>query len=239
MPKQVIKILSMVKERLSVLGKLDFIHSLYAATGMLVTAVILMLVVAASISNTGSKPSPEVSRQSLAISTVNTPEDPGELQPVKEDYVLPQPAPAAVIVEQSASQAVVENSAGEAVWPLQGQIKTDFGWQEYPLYGEWRFHAGVDIVGQEGVAGTVRSAFPGKVIDIYEDRHTGLTVSAAHGKDTVYYGSLAEVKVQKGELLTAGQVIGTAGTCPSEPFVHLHFAVKRGGNSVNPREFLK
>lgn len=241
MPKQAIKILRLVRERLSEFGKFDFIHSLYAAAGMLATAVILMLVVAASMNNTGNgNPQPDVASQSLAISTVNIPESPDEPQVPKEDKVPPQLVPAAAATEESPHRAIVTGeSDGEAVWPLKGQIKTDFGWQEYPGYGEWRFHAGVDIVGQEEGAGIVRSAFGGKVVDIYEDRYTGRTVVTAHGKDMIYYGSLATAKVSKGETLTAGQEIGTTGTCSSEPFVHLHFVIKRNGEPLNPRDFLK
>ena len=126
------------------------------------------------------------------------------------------------------------NDAIHDLW--QGTPLQEFGWQEQPLYKDWRYHTGIDISGREGQI--VPALLSGEVVDIYTDRQYGLTVVVRSGGYTVYYGALAGTGLQKNSGIKAGRPIGSMGLSFSEPEPHLHLAVKKdsGPDYINPRE---
>ena len=72
----------------------------------------------------------------------------------------------------------------------------------------------------------------------------GITVAVNHsgGYQTVYANLQPQPKVEAGETVAAGQVIGAVGVTAAaeaaqEP--HLHFSVSKDGESVDPHEFLR
>ena len=72
----------------------------------------------------------------------------------------------------------------------------------------------------------------------------GMTVVIRHQDGyTTRYSSLAEtVAVNPGDIVVAGQVIGTVGnTALMESAIgeHIHFSVTCNGEVVNPADFLK
>lgn len=120
--------------------------------------------------------------------------------------------------------------------PVAGPARLAFGWQFYPQYGDWRYHPGVDLAAPAG--SPVRAIWSGRVADVFADRQYGLTVAVAGGGYTVYYASLAAAQAAKGQQLTAGEVVGTVGQAPGEPYPHLHLAAKSGDKYVDPQEIL-
>lgn len=125
----------------------------------------------------------------------------------------------------------------EAIQELWRGAKTHgFGWQLHPVYGDWRYHNGVDINGGEGQV--VPALLDGEVVDVYTDKSYGLTVVVNSGKYTVYYSSLGSVAVQKKSTIVAGNLIGSMGICASELEPHLHLAVQTndGQKLIDPQE---
>lgn len=140
---------------------------------------------------------------------------------------------------QTKEQTIEASTAPQkAHWPLTGHIKTEFAWQFQPVYQEWRFHPGLDIERKDGEE-KVKAMYDGKVIDLYTDPTTGLTLVVAHGADIIYYGSLASIQVDRGSSVRAGQEIAVPGLSVAEPFIHVHLVVNRDGKSINPLEFLR
>lgn len=115
----------------------------------------------------------------------------------------------------------------------QGRIQLDFGWQNHPVYKDWRYHTGVDIAGHTGQS--VYAIHPGKVTAIFRDRHNGLTLAVKDNLYTIYYGSLSEVNTTVGSVIDANQVLGKMGHCDEEPYEHLHLAIKKGDKYVDPK----
>jgi len=106
---------------------------------------------------------------------------------------------------------------------------------------DWRTHNGIDIAAAAGTE--VCAVADGTVYTVYEDETMGMTVVIHHGQDYVTtYSSLEEtLAVQPGDIVTAGQTIGTVGnTALMECAIgdHLHFAVSCRGESMDPAEFL-
>ena len=132
----------------------------------------------------------------------------------------------------------------KTVSPLEGQTVAVYAMDSL-TYNEttrdWRVHNGIDIAAEAGAE--VCAAADGEVYTVYEDEQMGMTVVIRHeGGYATRYASLdAEVAVQPGDTVTAGQTIGLVGnTALMESAIgdHIHFAVTCNGEAVNPADFL-
>ena len=89
----------------------------------------------------------------------------------------------------------------------------------------------------------VLAASAGTVLSVTDDPLMGTTVVIGHsdGYETTYANLQANPPVEEGETVTAGQTIGAVGTtaaAESAQGAHLHFAVTREGEAVDPQSFL-
>ncbi len=160
----------------------------------------------------------------------------------------PEPAPAPVLQPEPAEEPEPpepEDLIPTVVSPLDGTTVTVFSMTEL-LYDEtmadWRTHNGVDIQAGEGDA--VKTAADGQVLAVGWDDMMGVTVVIEHaGGYTTQYSSLQEEPpVEPGQRVRAGEIIGYVGsTAAAESSMgpHLHFAVTRDGEIVDPREYVK
>ncbi len=106
---------------------------------------------------------------------------------------------------------------------------------------DWRTHNGVDIAAEAGTE--VVAAADGEVYTTYEDEALGYTVVIRHqGGYTTHYSSLGEdIRVQAGDQVEMGQVIGTVGSTALVETVlgpHVHFSVTYQDVPMDPAEFL-
>ena len=106
---------------------------------------------------------------------------------------------------------------------------------------DWRTHNGVDIAAEAGTE--VVAAADGEVYTTYEDETLGYTVVIRHaGGYTTHYSSLGEdIRVQAGDQVTMGQVIGTVSSTALVETVlgpHVHFSVTYQDAPMDPAEFL-
>ena len=128
--------------------------------------------------------------------------------------------------------------------PVQGEVLSPYA-MEVLSYNQttrdWRVHNGVDIAAAAGTA--VMAAADGQVYTVYEDDQMGMTVVIRHeGGYTTRYSSLdPSVSVSAGQEVTMGQTIGAVGTSALMENAlghHVHFAVSKNDESVDPMEFL-
>lgn len=101
----------------------------------------------------------------------------------------------------------------------------------------WKTHDGVDIAGALG--DHVKSMTSGTVTQIYEDPMWGVCAVIDHGNGLEgYYCSLNKVlTVSVGDTVSAGTVIGAIGDtadCELNEVSHLHFALKKDGEWIDP-----
>ena len=87
------------------------------------------------------------------------------------------------------------------------------------------------------------SACAGTVETVYEDPLMGTTVTIRHqdGYVTTYANLQTDPPVTEGEQVAAGQTVGVVGTtavAEAAQGPHLHFAVTRDGEPVDPEAFL-
>ncbi len=198
-------------------------NALYSGIGLLVLAAVLMGSVFMGIQGKKqdlAQPNQRIEEQAIM---------PVQVAPLEEKTVLPSSVPAESLQVEKA-QPVVKQSSG--FQEVKGQIKDNFGWQMHPLYKDWRYHTGVDVLGEEGQ--DVAAVQSGQVIDIYKDNNSGLTVVVQNDNYKVYYGSLSKVITAKGSYIDAGQEIGKMGSFTAEPYSHLYLAIKKDNEFIDP-----
>lgn len=118
-------------------------------------------------------------------------------------------------------------------------------YSEEPVYnatlGDYRAHTGIDYEAE--VDDKVRAMGQGVVKDVYSDDLLGNVVVIEHSRDVdSYYCGLAKTAlVQPGEVVNAGDFVGTVYAIPGEAAeeAHVHVAVKEKGQWVDPRKFMK
>jgi len=107
-------------------------------------------------------------------------------------------------------------------------------------------HFGIDIQAPKDTL--VKASFTGRVIvadDSSLDTGFGLTVLIEQKNNTTsLYANLKQVFVNKGQIIKAGDVIGTLGDTlgqrnNSDITPHLHFEISKSGKHVNPNQYLK
>lgn len=223
----------------------------YVGTGLLALAAALTLIVVTGLKEqsvqfipTQAMPKSEL-KASMPIPQlpVQQAATPAPSQETKQPEGVPAKQPVtetqhkAKTEQQSVPNVPKPQRDEQLRWPLAGQITVPFGWQQHQVYKDWRFHTGIDMAADKGAP--VKAALGGKVTEVYKDKKYGLTVVTTGGSYTVYYGSLAAASVNPGEVVETGTTIGIAGESDSEPYPHLHFAVKKGDNYTDPLELLK
>jgi len=101
----------------------------------------------------------------------------------------------------------------------------------------WRTHNGLNFNAPIGTQ--VRSIAPGTVLSV---EHTQLeasivTIQHANGKVSAYHGLATDVRVEEGDQIPAGSILGTIA--PVRPIArsegsHLHLRVRQNGNLIDP-----
>ena len=119
------------------------------------------------------------------------------------------------------------------VWPCGGDITSEFGWRIHPIYGDSRFHAGVDIGASSGTP--VACAGNGTVISAGWNGGYGncVIVDIGNGLSAVY-AHLSAINVSSGETVAAGQTVGAVGSNGDSTGSHLHYEVRLYGSPVSP-----
>jgi murein DD-endopeptidase MepM/ murein hydrolase activator NlpD len=186
-----------------------------------------------------------------AVETVTVPEAPAaeasasaDLAP--EEPVEPEAAASVTVMpeEEIDDTPVAAVEPRLVVSPLNGNVLTAFSVDQLvydPTMEDWRVHDGVDISAKPGT--TVQAACAGTVLSVEEDAFLGTTVVIGHdgGYQTTYANLQAQPTVQAGDSVSAGAVIGAVGAtaaAESAQSPHLHFAVSRDGDVMDPEAFL-
>lgn len=130
------------------------------------------------------------------------------------------------------------------VWPVAGEVSREYSVDalKYDVtMADWRTHDGLDIAAELGAP--VCAAADGKVSDVEKDDLYGTTVTIDHGAgmQTVYSNLEDTPTVEVGDSVKAGDTIGAIGSsaiCEVSQEPHVHIALIKDGNSVNPQAYL-
>ena len=115
----------------------------------------------------------------------------------------------------------------------QYRISDSYGWRDDPFTGEQTFHKGIDLACAEGTA--VLAAGDGIVTQAKHSVSYGNVLRILHpdGTETLY-AHLQYLYVRAGEVVSAGQTLGTAGQSGRATGAHLHFELYRQGTACDP-----
>lgn len=123
------------------------------------------------------------------------------------------------------------------ILPVQGETTSEFGVRIHPIDGDLRFHAGTDIAAPTGTP--IYAAFDGTVIESEYDKWNGYHIKLQHDNDIMtVYCHCEKLNVKKGEVVRAGEIIGTVGSTGSSTGAHLHFELRINNVSYDPRSVL-
>lgn len=141
-----------------------------------------------------------------------------------------------VLVELEDLRALEE--ALPSRWPVDGEITSNFGFRSSPFgTGRKRFHSGLDIANRRGTP--IYAPAPGTVVDVSYNRGYGRVLKLDHGYGiTTVYAHCNTIRVEEGERVREGDVLGTVGTTGRSTGPHLHFEVRVDGNAVDPLDYL-
>ena len=119
----------------------------------------------------------------------------------------------------------------------QYRISDGYGWRQDPFTGKNAFHNGIDLACTEGTG--VLAAQSGAVVQAYRSTSYGTCLRVLHTDGTeALYAHLQYAYVRPGEVVKAGQLLGTAGQSGRATGAHLHFELHRQGKPCNPADVL-
>lgn len=117
------------------------------------------------------------------------------------------------------------------------RVSSPYGWRIHPVYGDWRFHSGIDLSASQGTP--IYATRSGVVSVATYSSSAGYYVTINHkdGFESKYL-HMTHYVVSVGESVTAGQLIGYVGSTGTSTGPHLHFTVCYNGSFVNPSDYI-
>ena len=127
---------------------------------------------------------------------------------------------------------------GALPWPVTGAVTEPFGTRVHPVYKTQTLNPGIEIATKP--AAVVRAIFDGQVSRIFFLPGYGTCVTIRHGDYTSLYANFSDVRVENNQRVTAGQILGEAGTEEQPRQAALFFALfSETGEAVDPALWLK
>jgi murein DD-endopeptidase MepM/ murein hydrolase activator NlpD len=128
-------------------------------------------------------------------------------------------------------------AATPSIWPTHGWLSSSMGNRSDPFTGEKDFHPGLDISADKG--DSVYATADGKVVNASAAGNYGNLVILEHGYGLeTRYGHLSAFKVEPGQTVKRGDLIGLVGSTGRATSSHLHYEVRANGRILNPLQLL-
>jgi murein DD-endopeptidase MepM/ murein hydrolase activator NlpD len=191
-------------------------------------------------------PYPLINQINLYVASNPTfPEDIVELNPLDTSFYpancyynswntqMPNPYPWNMYESDSILKLILcrKDKDEKFVMPVENVLTSKFGWRD------GRPHKGIDI--DLEVWDTVVTAFSGmvRVAKVYGGYGRVVVVRHFNGLETLY-AHLHRIKVQPGQIVEAGELIGLGGSSGHSTGSHLHFECRFKGVPINPLVFI-
>lgn len=117
------------------------------------------------------------------------------------------------------------------------RVSSPYGWRIHPVYGDLRFHKGVDLSASSGTP--IYATRAGTVTRATYDSSSGYYVSINHGDGfSSSYLHMTHFVVSANQKVKAGQLIGYVGSTGTSTGPHLHFSIYYNGTSQNPAAYI-
>ena len=117
------------------------------------------------------------------------------------------------------------------------RFSSPFGYRIHPVYGDYRFHYGVDLAASSGTP--IVATRSGVVTYATYDWSAGYYVTIDHQDGfSSKYLHMTHYIVSPGQKVSAGQIIGYVGSTGTSTGAHLHFSILYNGSHVNPANYI-
>ena len=121
---------------------------------------------------------------------------------------------------------------------VYNRVSDAFGERIHPVTGEVRVHDGIDYAAAEGTS--IVAAADGEVYETgYSAEHGNYVVLLHINGDMTYYCHCREIVAKEGGQVKRGDRIATVGKTGQATGSHLHFALSRDGEFINPQEHMR
>ena len=157
-----------------------------------------------------------------------------KLEPKNEETIQRKKKDQQLINEARSSSSSQKLWNGDFIWPVKGQISTEFGATRY-VNGKLQYrHSGIDIASPTGTP--VQAINSGIVTLAHNLLMTGNTIIIDHGWNLYSaYSHLSKINVAVGEKVKREQKIGEIGSTGFSTGPHLHWTIKINSVYVNPQ----
>ena len=126
---------------------------------------------------------------------------------------------------------------GSLPWPADGRVRSTFGRHKHPKFDTYTIQNGIEI--DAPADAPVEAVHEGEVVFAERFKGYGLMVVVDHGgKHHSLYAHLGEARVQPGQKVAAGEVVGTVGSTTLEG-PGLYFEMRFQGRPEDPLEWLR
>lgn len=127
---------------------------------------------------------------------------------------------------------------GKLIWPVEGKIIRGFGGIRDEKYATVISNPGIDVEANAGCS--VRVTATGEVAYISWLRGYGSFIIIDHGGGYYsLYAHLDEILVETGQIITAGEILGTVGETGILSESVLHFELRKGKEQLDPSSWLR
>jgi murein DD-endopeptidase MepM/ murein hydrolase activator NlpD len=122
--------------------------------------------------------------------------------------------------------------------PCVGRITAGFGYRIHPIYKVYERHTGIDIANEKNTPVYATAYGTVKLCD-WQPGY-GRLIIIDHGYHyKTYYAHLHKILVKPGDYIRRGQLIGLIGNTGTSTGNHLHYEIRYGRKSVNPKKYFK
>ena len=140
-----------------------------------------------------------------------------------------------MLADRQAGQRKADNFS--VVRPVPGAVTGSFGPRVHPIYGDTRFHNGVDMHADYGES--IKAGADGVVVWAGWRSGYGNTVIIDHGNQyATLYAHASALHTSQGDHVEAGERIASVGATGLATGPHLHFEVRVLGIPVNPVRYM-
>ena len=129
------------------------------------------------------------------------------------------------------------SNKGQLPWPTNGVVVEPYGEVVNPVHGTTTPNPGVLIATKPQTE--VRSVFDGTVLSVSVIPEFGTYIAIGHGEYQSVYSNFSMIYVTEGTAVTAGQVIGRAGTDAEPKQAGIFFGLFKDGAPFNPMPWLR
>jgi len=144
-------------------------------------------------------------------------------------------------VKPALEKALAEEAAYPDGTPVVGivEVSSEFGIRRNPFGGSsYEMHEGIDFAGDYD--DIIAATGDGVVTLAGPKGGYGITITIDHGYGyETLYAHLTEVKVEPGDTVKRGQIIGYMGSTGRSTGPHLHYSIYKDEQAIDPRKLLK